>query len=236
MYLAERAHVFIHFMFLHVSWYLHIYCYILPQICSNYRKGMKPNEYQSINTQPLWAIFQVYHGLRSARTPLPQLTWFLHGNLQSRLRWYFIKCHQQVEHFLGAVKFPDIFLTRLSSTTHVVLPTSHTQPLNSPLSGTTRVGQYQKKHSPTHTHPNHQTSFINFLHLLQSTASSSFNLRAWQSFSTTSLQVLFGLPLGLGPSTSHCIHFFTQLLSSFRNTYPYNCNLFCFSTPTPSIW
>jgi len=57
-------------------------------------------------------------------------------------------------------------------------------------SGTTRVGQYQKKHSPTHTHPDHQTSSVNFLHLLQSIASSLFNLRAWQSFSTTSLQVL----------------------------------------------
>ena len=56
-------------------------------------------------------------------------------------------------------------------------------------------------HLPTHTHPDHQTSFINFLHLLQSTAYSLFSLRAWQSFSTTSLQVLFGLPLGLGPST-----------------------------------
>ena len=57
---------------------------------------------------------------------------------------------------------------------------THTQAklFNGPLSGTTRVGQYQKKHSPTHTHPDHQTSFINFLHLLRSTASSLFNLRA----------------------------------------------------------
>jgi len=54
----------------------------------------------------------------------------------------------------------------------------------------TQVSWYQKKHSPTHTHPGHQTSFINFLHLLQSRASSLFNLHAWQSFSTTSLQVL----------------------------------------------
>jgi len=28
---------------------------------------------------------------------------------------------------------------------------AHTQPFNSPLSGTTWVSQYQKKHSPTHT-------------------------------------------------------------------------------------
>ena len=36
-------------------------------------------------------------------------------------------------------------------------------------------------------------------------------------------QVFFGLPLGLAPSTSYSIHFFTQLLSSFCNTcsYPY---------------
>ena len=40
----------------------------------------------------------------------------------------------------------------------------HTQPFNGLWSGTTRVGQYQKKHSPTHTHPDHRTSFIIFLH------------------------------------------------------------------------
>jgi len=82
-----------------------------------------------------------------------------------------------------------------------------------------RVGWYQKKYSPTHTHPVHQTSFINFLHLLRSIASSVFKWHAWQSFSTTSLQVLFGLPLGLGPS-SYSMHFFTQ--SSFCNTCTYH--------------
>ena len=39
---------------------------------------------------------------------------------------------------------------------------THTQSFNGPWSRTTRVGRYQKKHSPTHTHPDHQTSFINF--------------------------------------------------------------------------
>ena len=58
---------------------------------------------------------------------------------------------------------------------------TYTQPFNGPLSRTTRVGQYQKKHLPTHTHPDHQISFINFLHLLQSIAS-PFTLRAWQSW------------------------------------------------------
>ena len=66
-------------------------------------------------------------------------------------------------------------------------------PFNGPLSGTTHVGQYQEKHSPSHTHPDHQTSFINFLQLLRSITSSLFNLRAWQSFSTTTFQILFAL-------------------------------------------
>ena len=32
---------------------------------------------------------------------------------------------------------------------------THTQSFNGHSSGTTRVGRYQKKHSPTHTHPDH---------------------------------------------------------------------------------
>jgi len=68
------------------------------------------------------------------------------------------------------------------------------------------------------------------LHLLWSMASSLFSLRAWQSFFTISLQVFFGLLLGLAPSTLYCIHFFTQSSSSFRSTCPYHCNLFCCST------
>ena len=102
-------------------------------------------------------------------------------------------------------------LSRLKSHTHTHTHThtcTHTtaQPFNGRWSRTTRVGRYQKKHSPTHTHPDHQTSFINFLHLLRSIASSVFSLRAWQS----SVWVLFGLPLGLGPSTFYAMHFKTQ--------------------------
>jgi len=44
-------------------------------------------------------------------------------------------------------------------------------------------------------------------------------------------QVLFGLPFGLAPSTSYSIHFFTQSLSSFRNTCPYHRSLFCTVVP-----
>ena len=71
---------------------------------------------------------------------------------------------------------------------------------------------------------------ICFFHLIRSTTSSLFNPRAWQSFLTFSLQVFFGLPLGLAPSTSYSINFFTQSLSSFRNTCPYHRSLFCCST------
>jgi len=64
------------------------------------------------------------------------------------------------------------------------------QPFNGPLSGTTWVSWYQKKHSPVHTHLDHQPSFIHFLRLLWSIESSLFNLLAWQFFSITFLQVL----------------------------------------------
>jgi len=47
---------------------------------------------------------------------------------------------------------------------------TQTQLFNGPWSVTTRVGRYQKKHSPTHTHPDHRTSFIIFLHLQRSMA------------------------------------------------------------------
>ena len=43
------------------------------------------------------------------------------------------------------------------------------RPFNGLWSGTTRVGRYQKKHSPTHTHPDQRASFITFLHPLYST-------------------------------------------------------------------
>jgi len=68
-------------------------------------------------------------------------------------------------------------------------PHTHTQPFYGPLSGTTRVSRYQKKHSPTHHR--HHPIFISFFHLPRSIASSLFKLRAWQSFCTTSFHVLW---------------------------------------------
>jgi len=100
-------------------------------------------------------------------------------------------------------------------------------PFYGPFFGTTQVSQYLKKQSSTYTYPDHQSFFICFLHLLWSMASSLFNLRAWQSVCTISLQVFFGLLLGLATSTSYTMHFYTQLLCSFRSTCPYHRNLFC---------
>jgi len=114
--------------------------------------------------------------------------------------------------------------------THTQPTTTQQQPFYGPLSGTTRVNRYQKKHSPTH-HP----IFISF-HLPRSIAFSLFKFRAWQSFCTTSVRVLFGLPLGLEPSTSYSIHFVTQSVSSYHNTCPYHRNLFCCSINIIIYW
>ena len=80
------------------------------------------------------------------------------------------------------------------------------------------MSQYQKKHSPSH--PSWSSTVLYQLpHLQQFIGSSLFNLRAWQSFFTTSLQVFFSLPLGLGPSTLYYIHFFTQVLGIALHTH-----------------
>jgi len=94
------------------------------------------------------------------------------------------------------------------------------------LSWTTRVSRYQKKHSLTRL----SWSSSNLYQLLPSTTIHSVSLRTWQSFCITCLQVLFGLALGLEPSTSYSIHFFTQSVFSFRNTSTYHRSLFCCST------
>ena len=77
-----------------------------------------------------------------------------------------------------------------SSRVFPCLSTTQQQPFYGPLSGTTQVNRYQKKHSPTH-HPDHHTVFISFFHLLWSIVSSLFKLRVWQIF----LHSLFPRPL-----------------------------------------
>jgi len=96
-----------------------------------------------------------------------------------------------------------------------------------PLSGTTRVSRYQKKHSPILIII--QSSNISFFHLPRSIASSLFKC-AWHNLSTSS-----GLRLGLEPSTSYFIRGINTRLSSsnqcllFCNTCPNHRNLFCCS-------
>ena len=76
------------------------------------------------------------------------------------------------------------------------------------LSGTAWVRWYWKKHSPTHTYCGHQSPVIIILHLLQSLVSSLFNLLCLTVNSEISLQVFFGLLLGLAPPlhTPYSIH------------------------------
>ena len=66
---------------------------------------------------------------------------------------------------------------------HMCSTHTHAQSVNSSLSGTTRVSRDQKKHSPTQTRRDHQTSFINFLRLLRSLVFPSFPqpLLVWNS-------------------------------------------------------
>jgi len=95
---------------------------------------------------------------------------------------------------------------------------THTQPFNGILSGTTRVGRYQKKHSPTHTHPDHQTSFINFLHLLRSICSIYvLDSPFWQPLSRSSLVFLLVLdPLLHAPCISSSSHYFLYAIRVLR--------------------
>jgi len=93
------------------------------------------------------------------------------------------------------------------------------------LSGTTWVSRYQKKHSSLITpiavinHPL-SASFLFNPHTRQSFFHNISPCFLWSS----------GLPLGLEPSTSYSMYFFTQSLSSFCNTCPYHLNLFRRST------
>jgi len=112
--------------------------------------------------------------------------------------------HRQLVGLLFVALYSSVCLGRLTQLL-LLLP----QPFYGPVSWTTWVSHCQKKHSPTHVFWS-LAILYHFFHLLRSVASSLFNLRARQSFCTTFVHVLFGLPLGLEPSTSYSIHFFTQ--------------------------
>ena len=110
---------------------------------------------------------------------------------------------------------------------------AHTQPFNGLLSGTVRdyPGRPVPEEIFTHSHPSWSSDILYHLPPFTTIDDILFvQFTSWQSSRTTSLPVLFGLPLGLGPSTSYSMHFFTQSSSSFRSTCPYQRGLFCCNT------
>ena len=92
----------------------------------------------------------------------------------------------------------------------------YNNPFNGPLSRLTRVSQYQWKHSLSHTLSSWH--IITFLHFRRPQHLSCIFVGCDNLF-LTSLQLFFGLPLGLTPSTSKSMHFFTESFSSFLQTY-----------------
>ena len=87
-------------------------------------------------------------------------------------------------------------------------------------SWTTRVSQYQKKHSATHTYSGHQSSLICFIHLIRSMASSLLNLRTWHSFAQSLSKFSLVYFLAWHPALHTYIHT-TPYISS-----PNHCLLF----------
>ena len=123
--------------------------------------------------------------------------------------FYFKQCWQFICHLLVKDWICSWLLCSDTTTTRTVLPPFVQDYPGEPV----------LEETPTH-HPDHHPIFISFFHLPRSIASSLFKLCAWQSFCTTSFHVLFGLPLGLEPSTLYSIHLFTLSVSSFRSTCP----------------
>jgi len=97
---------------------------------------------------------------------------------------------------------------------HVAVYThTHTQPFYGSVDFVRdNPGEPVPEETFTYSHSSRSSIIpICFLHLLRFMASSLFNPRVLQSFSTISLQVFFGLPLGVAPSTSYSIHVFMLL-------------------------
>ena len=141
-------------------------------------------------------------------------------------------CHAVIlkAQFPCTLNSPETYhlLTTQSYNMHLITYHTHTHTHNcftAPwiLSGTTRVSRYQKKYSPTHSYHGHRSPLICLIHLIWSMAPPP---SVQSKCPTISLQVFFGLPLGLAPPTSYCIHFFTQSFSSFHNTCPYHHSLY----------
>jgi len=95
------------------------------------------------------------------------------------------------------------------------------------------VNRYQKKHSPTYTSCGHQSSLICCLHLYDPWHP-PYSIYVSDSFFHNLTASFLWSTLGLAPSASYSIHFFTQSLSFSHDTCPYHHSLFCCSTKNMS--
>jgi len=97
------------------------------------------------------------------------------------------------------------------------------------------LGRYQKKHLPTHTYPDQPTT----LYQLPPSTTIYSILPVEFTCLTVFLHNPSPSPLWstswFGTSTSYSINFFTQSMSSFRNTCPYHCSLLCITSSNPSL-
>jgi len=117
---------------------------------------------------------------------------------------------------------------------------THTQPFYGSLDFFwDNPGELLPEETFTHSHSSWSSIIpICFLHLLRSMASFLFNRHALQTtvfFHNLSPCFLWSTSWP-GTFTSYSIHFFTQSLSSPRNTCPYHRNLFCCSTEIMPSW
>ena len=94
------------------------------------------------------------------------------GNREQN-NYYIHPCHTNTHKMINAskhwllIQFITI-LTMQCALAEFQFSNTHTQLFNGPLSGTIQVDRYQKKHSPSHSHPDNWTFFINYLHLVLS--------------------------------------------------------------------
>ena len=208
-------------------------------ICSTIQSNSAPYRHLAVASRTEAACIASQHSLHWQKQPNINTFHTLLLHQRQSANWSWKTQRKFTLHVQNSTKMLQNYLLVANCVNFTHRQQQQQQPFNGRLSGTTGVSRYQKKHSPAHTHPGQCTSFITFLHLQRSTASSLLGLRAWQSSRTTSFQVLFRLPLGLEPSTSYSMHFFTQSSSSFCSTYPYQCSLFCCNinamSSTPSL-
>jgi len=161
--------------------------------------GLRPStSYSIISSHSHYLLFATHgHTIATCFAVAPRLCLFL--NLSQLITWksicYLNATHPPDHSHLCSLKCHHIFFPYRPGLTSMQHTASHTaevhlainyrtisackqqqqqRPFNGLRSGTTRVGRYQKKHSPTHSHPDHRASFIIFLHLQRSMASSLF--------------------------------------------------------------